>query len=154
MKDAQGHGSNPRGGIAAHMRGVLKATKPIKLKPDAVQQMHDSLKTTGGFSATPRGRTPENGYMVSAPGRSKIVPESQVTPQTISDYANEHSDALRQSGAHIGGWTDKETGLTHLDVSHKIGSRNRAISAGKSRNQIAIWDVSKGREIRTGGTGG
>jgi hypothetical protein len=154
MKDAQGHGSNPRGKQSAHMKGVMKATKPIKVKPEVLAHIQAN---PGGFSVTPRGQTPENGFMVSVPGRTRIVNESDLSGPNghaiINDYAAEHSDALRQRGAHIGGWTDKETGKTYLDISQKIGSRSRAISAGKKRNQIAIWDVKKGREIRTGGTG-
>lgn len=154
MKDALGHGSNPRGKNAAHMRGVMKATKPIKVNPEVLQHIQ---KNPGGFSVTPRGKSPEDGFMVAAPGRTKIVSESDLSgpngQRIINDYAQEHSDALRQSGAHIGGWTDRETGKTYLDISHKINSRTRAIQQGKKRNQIAIWDVRKGREIRTGGTG-
>lgn len=154
MKDALGHGSNPRGGKAAHMRGVLKATKPITIKPEVLAHIQAN---PGGFSITPRGKTPENGYMVSAPGRTRIVSESDLAGpeghKILSDYAQKNADALRQPGAHLGGWTDKASGKTYLDISHKISSRNRAISAGKQRNQIAIWDVKRSREINTGGTG-
>jgi hypothetical protein len=100
---------------------------------------------------------PNNGFMVSMPGHTKIVNESELSgphgPQVISEYVKEHATALQEKGAHIGGWTDSATHKTYLDVSHNIRNKNSAIYAGKARNQIAIWDVKHGREIRTGGTG-
>jgi hypothetical protein len=151
MKDAKGHGSNKRG---AHMAGILRATNPIKVKPEIVDHIR---KNPGGFSVTPTGRTPQSGYMVSVPGRTKIVSESDLSGphghEIISRYAAEHSDALRQPGAHIGGWTDKASGKTYLDISQRIGNRNAAVRTGQKRNQIAIWDVKKSREINTGGNG-
>jgi len=154
MKDALGHGSNPRGKLPSHYSKILKATTPIKVKPEIVEHIK---KNPGGFSVTPRGTTPQSGYMVSVPGRTKIVNESDLSGPNghaiISQYAAEHSDALKQPGAHIGGWTDKASGKTYLDISQRIGNRNAAVRTGKKRNQIAIWDVKKGREINTGGTG-
>jgi hypothetical protein len=153
MKDALGHGSNGNGG-PAHMRGVMKATSPIRVKPEVVQHIQQN---PGGFSVTPNGKTPTDGYMVSAPGRTKIVSESDISGpgghRLIQQYAQDNADALRQQGAHLGGWTDKTTGKTYLDISHNIKDRNRAVSAGVKRNQIAIWDVRKQREISTGGSG-
>lgn len=152
MKDALGHGSNPRG---AHAGGIEAALKPkVPVKPDVIAHIRQN---PGGFSVTPAGKTPNKGYMVSVPGRTKIVSESDLSGprghQIIQDYAQQHADVLSQHGAHIGGWTDKETGKTYLDVSHNIGNRNAAIRAGAKRNQIAIWDVKHSREIRTGGSG-
>lgn len=148
MKDAKGHGSN------AHNSGVAKIGK---------LPLHPSVLTTvtgnpGGFSVRPtNGRMPTSGFMVSIPGHTQIVSEAMLGGEQghkiMANYANEHADVLRDPRAHIGGWTDKETGKTYLDVSHNIKSKNAAISAGKAHNQIAIWDVKHGKEIRTGGSG-
>jgi len=151
MKDAKGHGSNPRG---THAAGIEKATTPVVVRPEVLAHIQ---KNPGGFSVTPKGRTPSTGYMVSVPGRTRIVSESDLSgpegKRILQAYAEEHSDVLRQPGAHLGGWTDKNTGKTYLDVSHNIKSLPRAVTAGKARNQIAIWDVKRQREISTGGTG-
>lgn len=153
MKDAKGHGSDGKGG-PAHMRGVMKATGKIQVKPEVVQHIQ---RNPGGFSITTQGKTPTGGYMVAAPGRTKIVSESDISGpgghRLIEQYARENADALRQPGAHLGGWTDQSTGKTYLDISHNIKDRDRAVSAGVKRNQISIWDVKNGREINTGGTG-
>jgi hypothetical protein len=58
----------------------------------------------------------------------------------------------------LGGWhekDDKGAVALHLDVSQRFdpGKRQEAASAGKSRNQMAVWDIGKKEEIPTGGTG-
>jgi hypothetical protein len=152
MKDAKGHGSNARG---THASGILKAAPmaPV-VRPEVLQYIRAN---PGGFSITPKGKTPDSGYMVSVPGRTKIVNEADLAgpngKDILQQYARDHADVLSQSGSHFGGWTDKATGKTHLDVSNNIKNRDRAVSAGTKRNQIAIWDVRKNREINTGGTG-
>lgn len=110
-----------------------------------------------GFSVTPKGDQPTKGYMVSVPGRSRILASNDLkgpaAQEIIEDYARRNSDILKQAGAHIGGWEDSKTSKVHLDVSHNISRASHAIRAGRERNQIKIWDVKRKREIDTGGTG-
>lgn len=111
----------------------------------------------GGFSVSPQGTVPTKGYMVSIPGRTKILSggdlHGKAAQGIINDYARKNSDVLSKPGAHIGGWQDSKSGKVYLDVSHNIGSQRAAVKAGKAHNQIAIWDVKRSREIQTGGTG-
>ena len=72
--------------------------------------------------------------------------------EIANEYARNHSSALSQPGATLGGWTNKAESKTYLDVSQNINDREAAVNAGKARNQIAIWDV-KSAEIPTGGSG-
>lgn len=151
MKDAKGHGSNKRG---IHSAAVDRIGN-IPLHPNVLNMIR---KNPGGFSIKPmNGRAPKSGFMVAAPGHTRIVRESDLSgPQgsrILTQFANEHAGALQQPGAHIGGWTDSKTGKTYLDISHNIPSKRQAVRAGKGRNQIAIWDVKHGREIKTGGDG-
>jgi hypothetical protein len=152
-KDAKGHGSNPRG---THSTGVESAVQSlIRLHPGLVNTIRQN---PGGFSVKPgSGKAPTKGYMVSVPGRTKMLQAADLAGpragQIISAYAQANADALKHPGAHIGGWTDSATGITHLDVSQNIRSRKQAEVEGRKRNQIAIWDVKHMREINTGGTG-
>ena len=174
MKDAKGHGSEKRSGgvsdrtqqllahqrqqaqgqpYATHQSGVANVGKPM-----ISQTALDTIRANpGGFSVRPDGTQPTSGFMVSMPGHTKIVSENELSGpnghQIINDYAREHAGALRDPSAHVGGWTDKDTGKTHLDVSQNIPNRGLAVAAGRSRNQISIWDVKRGEEIKTGGTG-
>lgn len=44
--------------------------------------------------------------------------------------------------------------LVHLDVTDNISDKRRAISLGRRRDQISVWDVSNFEEVQTGGKGG
>lgn len=156
MKDAKGHGSEKRG---LHSGGVNKIGLPqpneLNLHPRVLKTI---TKNPGGFSVKPKtGAMPASGYMVSIPGGTRIVSEADLSgphgAKLVQQYANDMAAPLSHPDAHIGGWTDKGTGKTYLDISHNVQSRSKAISLGKRNNQIAIWDVKRGREIRTGGTG-
>lgn len=151
MKDAKGHGSNPRGTHASKIDQIGN----ISLHPNVLPIVQ---KNPGGFSVKPTtGKMPTSGFMVSIPGHSKIVSEADLHGQNggrlIEQYAKENAEVLQHPGAHIGGWTDQASGKTYLDVSHNIASMSKAVKAGKRFNQIAIWDVKNSREIHTGGTG-
>jgi hypothetical protein len=43
--------------------------------------------------------------------------------------------------------------LTYLDVTATLPDRDRAIDLGQQFNQIGIYDLLRGQEISTGGTG-
>ena len=175
MKDAKGHGSDPRGGNANRATTALDMRAEMDRKRGQAPAAHTSgvdaigkspfapsvldvvRNNPGGFSVTPDGKQPTDGFMVSLPGHTQIVSESDLSGprggQILDDYGRAHAGALAQPGAHVGGWTDKESHKTYLDVSQRIPGRDAAVAAGKARNQIAIWDVKGGQEVRTGGTG-
>jgi hypothetical protein len=153
MKDAKGHGSDNRGG-PAHQQGVNQVGRPVMLNPKVLAAVKAN---PDGGSARPDGSSPTNGYMVSLPGHSLTIPQTDWEggdrAALASKYANDHAAALNKPAAHLGWWTDKEKGETYLDVSQNIKNRNAAVRTGQSRNQRAIYDVRKGRDIATGGTG-
>lgn len=105
-----------------------------------------------------RGDYPELYESLFSPNKTGkgILDAAELTgPRAVEiaiEYARNHSSALRQPGATLGGWTNKAESKTYLDVSQNINDREAAVNAGKARNQIAIWDV-KSAEIPTGGTG-
>lgn len=145
MKDALGHGSNAHGAGIANLQN---AQLGLKLHPN----VFNTVKANpSGFSVKPTtGEMPTKGYMVSIPGHTQIV--DHATPELVAQYASAHADALKEPGAHIGGWTD-ETGKTYLDVSHNVMNRARAVKLGVAHNQKAIWDVKRSADINTGGDG-
>jgi hypothetical protein len=157
MKDAKGHGSNARNGgndgNGSHSNGVNSVGRNF-----FNEKVLETIRNNpGGFSITPQGEQPSAGYMVSVPNRTQIVSEADLRGpagrEILDNYGRQHADVLNQPGMHVGGWTDKDSGKTYLDVSENIRDRERAVQAGRERNQIAIWDVGKGEEVRTGGTG-
>ncbi len=153
MKDALGHGSDPRGG-ADHQSGVTNLGRGVSVSSKVLDIIRNS---PNGFSVTPTGQVPTSGFMVSLPGHSMFLPINTLGgPRALSvlqQYANAHAVPLREPGAHLGGWHDMDAGHVVLDVSHNIRDKATALRLGHERNQIAIWDVKHGREIKTGGTG-
>lgn len=141
------------GGAANHQAGVNGVGRHAVTKKavDAI------LKSPRGISVTPSGHIPKDGYMVAAQGRTQILNGHELmqhnAPHIIDEFARKNADLLKDPTAHIGVWKDQHSGKVYLDVAHNIHGRFSAIKEGKARNQIAIYDVKHGKEIRTGGTG-
>lgn len=73
------------------------------------------------------GRNPKSGFMVGG--------------------AQEHG------ARYTGVWTDSKSGVTYREKSNRVNSEVLAKSLSRRRNQIATYDLGRGREINTGGTG-
>lgn len=145
----QGAGGD-KGGHSAQVNNIGKTL--------VASSVVDTIRNNpNGFSVRPTGEQPTKGYMVALPGRTKILAKDALHGEAahaiINDYARANADVLSKPGAHIGGWQDSKTGKVYLDIANNIGSQRAAVKEGKIANQIAIWDVKRHREIRTGGTG-
>lgn len=137
----------------AHAAGINSVGR-VPLTKGAIAAI---LKAPEGISVTTNGQQPKDGYMVSVPGRTTILENQELkstdAPHVLAEFARKNADALSKPGAHIGVWKDSATGKVYLDVSNNVRGRGAAIKAGKAANQIAIYDVKRGKEVRTGGTG-
>ena len=154
MKDAKGHGSNPRG---AHAAGVDNVGRPAPKISDAALDVIRKTPPGGGGSVTPGGQQPTGGYMVSLPSRTKSLDVGELqgpnARNILNAYAQTNSDAFSNPAMHFGLWHDPDTKKMSLDPSENIMSRRAAVAAGRERNQKEIWDVKNGVGIKTGGTG-
>lgn len=165
-----GVGGGAKGGLNTWAEHVASQLAP---KLVATAEEH------GGFTMRPNGEKPKDGIMVSrhpAEGHGHVVEiakmASREPPPTEEDLEREvHSatekwlsrtlPAIKRLGKdhYLGGWMERdESGrrtALHLDVSQRFAPRHkeRAIAAGRERNQLAIWDIGKSEEIPTGGTG-
>lgn len=95
--------------------------------------------------------------MVALPGHTHQYPDSimkdeKKLAEAIDEFLMSEREAFKRPGVHLGGWVSD--GKLWLDPSENITDRAEAIGAGKSRDQLAIWDVAGGQEIDTAGTGG
>jgi len=143
--------------------------------PEVVHDVLSQVAENGGLSIKlTDGSLPPDGYMVSRNS------DKFGTVVMASDFFNEDKGAkilgaflvknkaeLGSGRAYLGVWhetTKTVNGVTveipkdqqrvHLDVTDKIVDKKQAISLGRRRNQISIWDVVNFDEIQTGGTGG
>ena len=137
----------------------------------------------GGFSYRPGGvpkeRVPKTGFMVSVPvkeGLNHVVNIDELAKNSksldglqkeirgrVEKWLGKAMPGIEKRSDHfLGGWMERhnegephagEPKALHLDVSERFKDKDKAISAGKERNQKAIWHLDKGEEISTGGTG-
>ena len=137
-------------------------------------------EATGGFSYRPgaskANRTPTDGFMVShdpkagfghvieiekmamrdpPPSRAELREEIK---SAVKDWLAKSMTKIQGKDDHyLGGWFERNEDGTpkalHLDVSQHFPSKEKAVAAGRERNQLAIWDVKNKAEIDTGGTG-
>jgi hypothetical protein len=144
-------------------------------------KMVDEVLAKGGVTTHPNAAqpTPTSGIMVSRAVEEKLghvidiqamanadpPPTASELHAQVSAEANAWLDkALPAAVAlgpdhYIGGWAEKDKSgdikAIHLDVSQRFdkGDREKAISAGRERNQVSVWDLDNAQEISTGGTG-
>jgi hypothetical protein len=154
MKDAKGHGSDPRG---SHSAGINKIGVIPKVNSEAMGVIRNT-KPGEGFSITPSGKVPTEGYMVSLPSRTTSVNPADLHGARAQDIINGHikqnADVYANNpNMHIGGWHDPDSKKMSIDPSENIKDRSTAIQLGAERNQKAIYDLKNKTDIATGGTG-
>lgn len=149
MKDAKGHGSDPRG---SHSGGVDKIGRPIPISPKAIAVIKEQALT--GFSVSPSGEVPTKGFQVALAGRTDDQPlDLNNIPASVAAHVSKNSDVYASPHTYIGGWNSPYTGKVHLEPSRNIPDRTVAEGLGRARNQMSIWDNENMNEIPTGGTG-
>lgn len=113
----------------------------------------------GGFTYDVAGKSsPTTGFSVSPyPERTQIIETKDLSAGQISDYADKNADLLSQPGHMLGGWRETKadgTDRVWLDVTIVSQDQNIATATAKAHDQVAIFDLSTGTTIDTGGTGG
>ncbi len=110
-----------------------------------------------GFSVSLAGDAPVAGFMVALGGRhTHVYPAGDLRSEAklaadIDAMLRAERETFARPGMYLGGWVNG--GKLWLEPSENIASREDAVRAGQERDQIAIWDVERGEEIGTGGTG-
>jgi hypothetical protein len=105
------------------------------------------------------GYEPRAGYMVSEPGGAVIKFDVASDPakaaKIVQDFVEQRVSAFAGRGRrYLGGWYDSQTHEIWLDVSWHERTKWAAVQRAHEWDQKAIFDVSHGRVIETGGTGG
>lgn len=52
------------------------------------------------------------------------------------------------SAKFFGAWIDEEDGKVYFDVTQHFQTLQAALWVGQLRNEIAVWDIANGEEIR------
>lgn len=101
------------------------------------------MSCTRGCSINDDFQSPEKGYMVGGYGEELIFPNiTSVNLGKVEDWINKHE---LKNFQYYGVWVDKNK--VYFDVSTNLQSKKEAISEGKKKKQLAIWDLNKNEEI-------
>lgn len=129
--------------------------------PDTIISL-DFLYGSGLTVSPVSGEFLKKGYVVALEGHSQVIPASEFFSTSdqsngkavMKDYLAKKALLFLQPHIFFGIWHDTSSDLVFLDLSEVFNDLEEAIQAGKERNQIAIFDLSTGTTIYTGGTGG
>ena len=113
---------------------------------------HPTKGDLNGKPAFSVGGEPE----FKSPGLKMTTDGKELTTAQRDEFANRHAvkEALdKHKDASIGTWYDKETDKTTTELVKTPTDRAEAIAMGQKNGEKAIYDLGKGEEIKTGGTG-
>jgi hypothetical protein len=126
---------------------------------NAVDNLIFETRDKGGSTQSARGdKVPDSGYMVGGVVDSLMFDAMLIRDpghfatayQMITRWIGQHFDMATRANIFLGGWIDYEEGIAYIDLSEHFPEDMRvpAIHMAIERDEIAIWDLGKGEEIR------
>jgi hypothetical protein len=121
------------------------------------------LDTSGGFTVRLNlpstatyglrgtfGEGPRKGFAIGNPKYTRTFTwDYPFGAGDVALFALDHLDTLALPGRYFGAWRDEETGTVHLDVISIVEDKTLALAMATERGELAVWDLSRGEEIRT-----
>jgi hypothetical protein len=154
LLSVQKHGDHDQSSHGSWAQGVQVA-------PEIVRSTLERVKENGGLSVSLKdGSEPTKGFMVAKGKKFAAIVKADdffdeaKGAEILSSYMKQHKSEFKNSNNYLGLWHNTDDGQVYLDVSENIKDEGEAISRGRERDQISIWDVANFKEIETGGTGG
>ena len=153
-KDVAKHGEHDQSSHGSWAHGV-------EVAPEIVRSTLERVKENGGLSVSLKdGSEPTKGFMVAKGKKFAAIVKAEEFfdeakgAEILSSYMKQHKSEFNNPNNYLGLWHNTDDGQVYLDVSENIEDEGEAISRGRERDQISIWDVANFKEIETGGTGG
>jgi hypothetical protein len=153
-KDVKKHGDHDQSSHGSWAQG-------LQVAPEIVRSTLESVKANGGLTVDMKdGSSPKDGFMVAKGKKFAAIVKADdffdeaKGAEILSSYMKQHKSEFNNSNNYLGLWHNTNDGQVYLDVSENIKDEGEAISRGRERDQISIWDVANLKEIETGGTGG
>lgn len=121
------------------------------------QTFIDDVRANGGATWHWSRPVPASGFVVShgvafsEKVKATILDDENATADLVQRFIERNDFALERPASFLGGWI--EDGYLYLDAVEVISDGELAYQLGVARNQKAIYDLSTGTEIPTGGTG-
>lgn len=99
----------------------------------------------GGCSYNPEfGIVPKTGYMVSIRDAVKCSPDD--IENAVHKALKENGDLLVDQHNFLGSWISDD-GHLYIDIARNVQDLRQAIRRGMEYDQLAIYDLNKGRNI-------
>ena len=117
-----------------------------------LRTLNTELIENGGFSysLTLGNVYGSDNYSVAFHKETENVFEKLPTETDYKEYVNKHITLLAREDFILGGW--EHEGKFYLDVAQLLPkdkySKENAITVGQERDQIAIFDLQIGKEIK------
>lgn len=154
------HGWIPVDPAVAASMARIRAARARK-SPDLMAE----VKASGGFTYDPKTGGllkvgVDKGFAVAVPGTEEMIGSGPNVDRAsliegVKTVIRKHGKEIAQ-GSVLGGWYSPDRDAYMVELTHILSPDDRAaaIREGKRRNQEAIFDLSTGETIPTGGTGG
>ena len=117
-----------------------------------LRTLNTELIENGGFSysLTFGNVFGSDNYSVAFHKATENVFDKLPTEADYQEYVNKHITLLAREDFILGGW--EHEGKFYLDVAQLLSkdeySKGKAIKVGQEREQIAIFDLQEGKEIK------
>lgn len=110
----------------------------------SVQEITAELLACDGTVPVSNVAAPQQGYVVGINGQGIVSTD----PAEAYRWVASQRSRAALPGHHLGSWLDTETGKRYLDLVRVFSERATAEEFGRDQEEIAIYDLKKGEEIR------
>ena len=100
------------------------------------------IKNGGSIDSNYNSITEKSGFMVSKYGYEKTFKNDDI--EGIKNTIKEYSKIICKN-EYIGVWNND--GVVYVDISKHYNSKKQALQVGKNNKQLAIYDLSTGKDI-------
>ena len=119
-----------------------------------IKRVSDLITNTGGasYSVTSR-KFPKKGFILSVNPECEEVHDIAGTTEEqrtklVYNFIVKHKETLKGEDKHFGAWIDTDDNRLYFDVSTIVQDRHEAHELRKKHNQIALFNLSTGKEER------
>ena len=134
----------------------IKSLTKFDMDDAQIVKAIDDIKSGGTTYIKGEGFLGQGDSLSVAPyPQRSVVTSSAPTTDSLADFIEKNADLLGQKNHGLGGWYDKASNQTYMDVAVKFPTilEKEAIELAKLQNQKSVFDFRNFMEIPTGGTG-
>ena len=117
------------------------------MKKSFLKKIIRETKNNGGGSYSIKGQEAKKGFMVSIRD-CEVIELKDLSYVSLLKIINKNNDLLKKYNIYLGTWLDVKSGKLFIDISKNYINKKTALKVAGKTNQLAIWDIASGCEIR------